>query len=101
MTKKTKQPRDWKCQECGHRMTLRQAERCAFGDGCPECGGSDIDLVETEEALTRHAERQARMQRSPTNNLDSQADRNESVRRLCAVLAGGTYGALIYTGGQS
>jgi hypothetical protein len=26
-------------------MTLATAERCAFGDGCPKCGGSDIDLA--------------------------------------------------------
>jgi len=43
--KPTKAPKDWKCQECGRRMTARAAERAAFGeDGCPGCGGSDIDL---------------------------------------------------------
>lgn len=43
--KKKPAPRDWQCQECGKRMTLATAERCAFGDGCPRCGGSDIDLA--------------------------------------------------------
>lgn len=36
---------DFYCQECGHKFrTLRSAERASFGpEGCPECGGSDID----------------------------------------------------------
>jgi rRNA maturation endonuclease Nob1 len=35
----------WRCQECGHRFpSAAAAERAAFGDdGCPGCGGSDID----------------------------------------------------------
>ncbi len=39
-------PKDWQCQECGKLMTLKQAER-AFSNvqGCPKCGGADIDLV--------------------------------------------------------
>jgi predicted nucleic acid-binding Zn-ribbon protein len=34
------------CQECGHRFkTIAAAERASFGpNGCPKCGGSDIDL---------------------------------------------------------
>jgi hypothetical protein len=44
--KKVKAPRDWQCQECGRRMTLKQAERAMSGiNGCPNCGGVDIDLV--------------------------------------------------------
>lgn len=35
--------RDWKCMECGRRMTLRAAEK-AVSVGCPKCGGVDIDL---------------------------------------------------------
>jgi len=36
----------WRCQECGHVFrTLKAAERASFGpDGCPNCGGADIDL---------------------------------------------------------
>ena len=41
-----KQPRDWRCQECGRRMTLAQAERAAFRSGCTKCGSVDIDLDE-------------------------------------------------------
>lgn len=37
-----KSARDWQCQECGTRLTLRQAER-AVDSGCPKCGGVDID----------------------------------------------------------
>lgn len=33
------------CQECGHHFrTIGAAEKAAFGaNGCPKCGGSDID----------------------------------------------------------
>ena len=42
-----KQSKDWKCQECGHLMTLRAAKQAALGDsGCRKCGSSDIDIVE-------------------------------------------------------
>lgn len=45
-TMATKQRRDWVCQECGRLMTLKQAERASFGpNGCPGCGGSDIEMV--------------------------------------------------------
>jgi len=35
-----------KCQECGKLFyTVEAAKRAAFGDdGCPKCGGSDIDI---------------------------------------------------------
>ena len=34
----------FKCQECGKRFkTVRAAERASL-DGCPKCGGCDIDL---------------------------------------------------------
>lgn len=47
-TKRAKAARDWQCQECGRRMTLKQAERASFGTtGCPGCGGFDIDLAES------------------------------------------------------
>ena len=34
------------CMECGKKFyTTRAAERASFGDdGCPGCGGSDIDV---------------------------------------------------------
>lgn len=39
------------CMECGHRFrTVKAAEKASFGpDGCPKCGGSDIDLAEPKE----------------------------------------------------
>jgi Zn finger protein HypA/HybF involved in hydrogenase expression len=49
---KRKAVKDWKCQECGKLMTLKQAESASFGDGCPKCGGSDIDLDVPESALS-------------------------------------------------
>ena len=43
--KASKEPKDWKCQECGHKMTLKSAEKASMGTrGCIKCGGSDIDL---------------------------------------------------------
>jgi uncharacterized protein YlaI len=46
--------KDWKCNECGKRMTLKAAEKASFGDkGCTGCGGSDIDL----DSLTSTTER--------------------------------------------
>lgn len=34
------------CMECGHKFrSVKAAEHAAFGpNGCPKCGGSDIDL---------------------------------------------------------
>jgi len=47
MSPKLKSSKDWKCQECGKRMSLKAAEKAMSGsDGCPKCGGSDIDLAE-------------------------------------------------------
>lgn len=39
-----KAPR-FSCQECGHSFrSVQAAERASLGpEGCPECGGSDID----------------------------------------------------------
>lgn len=39
-------PRDFACQECGKTFSLKGAER-ASSNGCPKCGGSDIDLAES------------------------------------------------------
>ena len=45
-TTATKRPaKDFECQECGRKMTLKQAERATYGNGCPKCGGCDIDLA--------------------------------------------------------
>jgi DNA-directed RNA polymerase subunit RPC12/RpoP len=45
MEHKAKPARDFVCLECGRRMTARAAERATTGnDGCPGCGGVDIDL---------------------------------------------------------
>lgn len=49
---RTKEPRDWACQECGKRMTLKQANRATMSDrGCPKCGGADIDLAPGETTI--------------------------------------------------
>ena len=47
------------CLECGRRFrTPRAAERAAL-EGCPECGGVDIDIVPTALALPRWEVREA------------------------------------------
>lgn len=34
------------CLECGHKFySVHAAEKAAFGDGCPSCNGSDIEVV--------------------------------------------------------
>jgi len=41
------------CLECGHKFrSAVTAENAAFRDGCPSCGGTDIDLdvLETSSA---------------------------------------------------
>jgi DNA-directed RNA polymerase subunit RPC12/RpoP len=35
--------RIFQCMECDKKLTLRQAERAVYGNGCPKCGGADID----------------------------------------------------------
>jgi hypothetical protein len=44
----------WKCLECGRRFrTVKAAERAA-NNGCPHCGGVDIDLdVDTKRTVFR------------------------------------------------
>jgi hypothetical protein len=43
----------FRCQECGRKFkTARAAEKASF-DGCPKCGGCDID---TDPAPDRHVE---------------------------------------------
>ncbi len=36
-------PKPFQCLECGKRMTTKQAEHAVYGDGCPNCGGADIE----------------------------------------------------------
>jgi DNA-directed RNA polymerase subunit RPC12/RpoP len=42
----TKPSSGFACMECGHKFrTIAAAQKAAFGDnGCPKCGGADIDL---------------------------------------------------------
>lgn len=37
----------WRCQECGHTFrSAKAAEKAMLGaNGCPKCGGFDIDLT--------------------------------------------------------
>ena len=34
----------WRCQECGHKFrSLAAVQRASWNDGCPKCGGVDVD----------------------------------------------------------
>jgi predicted nucleic acid-binding Zn-ribbon protein len=35
----------FQCQECGRIFKTARAAEKASWDGCPECGGSDIDIL--------------------------------------------------------
>ena len=51
---KPKTPKDWRCQECGKRLTLNQAEKASFGSaGCPKCGSTQFQRRGSTIALTR------------------------------------------------
>ncbi len=47
----------WHCQECRRRLpSTAAAERAVFGpDGCPGCGGADIDYYATDPAAAAPA----------------------------------------------
>ena len=48
--KRVRVVKDWQCQECGKLLTLKQAERAlSNAQGCPNCGGADIDLAPLSE----------------------------------------------------
>ena len=37
---------EFECLECGHKFySVHAAEKAAFGDGCPSCSGSDIEVA--------------------------------------------------------
>jgi len=39
-------PPEFVCLECGHKFySVHAAEAAAFGDGCPNCNGSDIEVT--------------------------------------------------------
>lgn len=44
----------FKCQECGRKFKTEKAASRAANNGCPKCGGVDIDLdVETKENIRK------------------------------------------------
>jgi len=44
----------YKCQECGRKFKTTKAAERASKNGCPKCGGVDIDLdVSTREQRIR------------------------------------------------
>jgi hypothetical protein len=57
--------------ECGHKFrTVKAAERASFGpNGCPGCGGSDIDLA-PERELSPVESRQVREETIGEDRLD-------------------------------
>lgn len=57
------------CLECGHKFrTVKAAESARFGsDGCPKCGGADIDLLDADVAHENDDAGSARL----VNTLDA------------------------------
>ena len=50
----TKSVRDWQCNECKRFMTFQTAQRAIEGDdGCPKCGGVDIEPAVNYPTQTR------------------------------------------------
>lgn len=43
---KVKSKKEWQCMECGKLLSSKGASK-AMSEGCPKCGGVDIDLAET------------------------------------------------------
>ena len=66
----------FKCLECGKRFRTVAAAQRASNDGCPKCGGVDIDLdVETAKEPVREA-------RGRINALDG-TDQPETHAQRC------------------
>jgi len=42
--KKNKSTSGWECKECGKKFKTTAAVEKASMDGCPKCGGVDVDL---------------------------------------------------------
>jgi len=38
----------WKCLECGRKFRTVNAAEKAANEGCPDCGGVDVDLDDTQ-----------------------------------------------------
>ena len=55
----------FKCLECGRKFRTTKAAERAANDGCPNCGGVDIDLdvEEREQAEQRGDDIDARLRR--------------------------------------
>lgn len=45
-TKPVKPTNEWHCQECGRGFGSTKAAERASSNGCPKCGGTDIDVGE-------------------------------------------------------
>lgn len=64
------------CMECGHVFrSVAAAERAAFGpDGCPKCGGSDVDEVEVQARSATVAERREVISDAAARETPASAD---------------------------
>ena len=54
------------CQECGRKFRTAKAAERALNDGCPGCGGSDIDLDVSD---LREKQETARVNSKPADPL--------------------------------
>jgi predicted nucleic acid-binding Zn-ribbon protein len=54
----------WQCQECGKLFRSTRAASRASYEGCPQCGGVDIDLYIDPHPASLNGERFAEEQES-------------------------------------
>jgi len=77
------------CQECGKKFyTAESANRAAFGDnGCPKCGGSDIDAYYTKGLSQSILEQLKQRQLRAKAELDKSTDAIEALEKNPEVAA--------------
>jgi len=44
----------WKCMECRSTFWTRTDAAQVFGEECPRCGGTDLDLISVGEERATH-----------------------------------------------
>jgi predicted nucleic acid-binding Zn-ribbon protein len=51
----------WYCQECGRAFKTTKAAERALSEGCPKCGGCDVDCMppQTEAERAEAAQRRS------------------------------------------
>jgi DNA-directed RNA polymerase subunit RPC12/RpoP len=53
MKNAAKAPKDWKCEDCGRRLTFRQAEKASV-EGCTRCNSTMVELDDMDPCSCGH-----------------------------------------------